>query len=144
MCLVNHTILSLIKICLEISKILSPMLYLVDQTMLFLLGRPYNVIFYILYLLGDSKISIVYNCSVDHCESAFFVTLRPKDPGPEWKGRIWWTGPWLTAANELFKNQVKAENTPDNIKKNDKQGYRRVPKINNVSSEGKKAGLTKW
>ena len=31
--------------------------------------------------------------------------------------RIWWTGPWLTAANELFKSQVGAENTPDNIKK---------------------------
>ena len=64
MCLVNHTILSLIKICLEISKILYPMLYF---------GGPYNVIFtwqtvqcYILYLLGDNKISIVYNCSVDH------------------------------------------------------------------------------
>ena len=32
--------------------------------MLFLLGGPYNVIFYILYLLGDSRISIIYNCLV--------------------------------------------------------------------------------
>ena len=42
--------------------------------------------------------------------------------------RIWWTGPWLTAANELFKSQVGAENTPDIMQKNDKRGYRRMPK----------------
>ena len=63
--------LYLIKICLEISKILSTMLYLVDHTMLFLLDRPYNVIFYILYLLGE-KISIVYNCLMDHTKLSLY------------------------------------------------------------------------
>ena len=33
---------------------------------------------------------------------------------------------------------MNAENTPDNIRKDSKQGYRRVPKIKDVSSEGKK------
>ena len=70
----------------------------------------------------------IFEMSIKCCESVFFRILRPKDPRPEWKGRIWWTGPWLTAANGLFKNQVNAKNTPDNIQKNDKQGYRRVSK----------------
>ena len=38
-----------------------------DYTMLFLLGGPYNVIFSIFYLLGDNKISIVYNWLKFHC-----------------------------------------------------------------------------
>ena len=40
--------------------------------MLFLLGKPYNIIFYILYLLGD-KISIVYNCLVDHTMLSLYL-----------------------------------------------------------------------
>ena len=38
-------------------------------------------------LLGNNKfnhLSIILT-SLTLCESAFFVTLRPKDPGPEWK-----------------------------------------------------------
>ena len=41
--------------------------------MLFLLGKPYNVIFYILYFLGDNKISFVYNCSVDHTMLSLYL-----------------------------------------------------------------------
>ena len=78
------------------------------------------------------------------CESAFFRILRPKDPGPEWKGRIWWTGPWFTAANKLFKNQVNAESSPDNIQKKWQTRISKSAKnINNVSSEGKKDRISK-
>ena len=38
---------------------------------------------------------------------------------------------------------MNAENTPNNIQKDNKQGYRRVPKIKDVSSEGKKNRISK-
>ena len=61
----------------------------------------------------------------------------PRIPGlNEKKGRgIWWTGPWLTAANELFKSQVGAENTPDIIQKMTNGDIVECQNINNVNSE---------
>ena len=52
--------------------------------MLFLLGGPYNVIFSIFYLLGDNKISTVYNCLKFQCylyiclEIIFYSSYRIK------------------------------------------------------------------
>ena len=51
------------------------------------------------------------------------------------KERIWWTGPWLTAANELFKSQVGAENTPDIMQKMTNEDIVECQNINNVNSE---------
>ena len=54
-------------------------------------------------------------------------------------------GPGLDSPQLMSCLRIKwdAENTPDNIKKNDKQGYRRVPKINKINSKGKKTRLAK-
>ena len=38
---------------------------------------------------------------------------------------------------------MNAENTPDNIRKTANKGYRRVPKIKDVSSGGKKNRISK-
>ena len=51
------------------------------------------------------------------------------------KRGIWWTGPWLTAANGLFKSQVGAENTPDIIQKMTNEDMVECQNINNVNSE---------
>ena len=61
----------------------------------------------------------------------------PRIPGLNEKKeeRIWWTGPWLTAANKLFKSQVGAENTPDIIQKMTNEDIVECQNINNVNSE---------